>query len=264
MNNCPSCHKLIIPDVPGRAPMSYKPWGDDSEVIILCQTCAEELLASLQKKRSEKAQQKVVWEFLKKVSAAILVLLFIFACAKAAFGAEKEPSMSCSKVHVQGIIRCYANDTNGFDVEWYTIAYGRIEYSDFGLQVELPVHAKYFTLIVMNLTKGNDQLQSGVWARAKPDGSVEYKKHEKGMDPNKDIPEPQNFKRACIVSILGIEGRVFYEPVLIVGETADDYWCLKEGYDKPVNVPKEKVLLAGEHRLMTAADGQRRPCKCPA
>ena len=196
----------------------------------------------------------IVWRFV----LIFIVCFFIIRVAKA------EPAMSCSKAHINGVVRCFASDTNGLDVEWFNIAYGKIEYSDFGVQVALPIHAKYYTLIVMNLTDSNNEAkaQSGIWARALSDRSVDYKKFVKGIDPNKDIPEPRHFQKACVVSILGAEGRVFYDIVLIVGENPDDYWVIKEGYDKPVNVPKEKVLLQGQTRIMKALDGQQRKCTC--
>lgn len=202
----------------------------------------------------------------RKEKLLYIGIALTFLCMMLALGAraEDKPAMTCSKIHVNATVRSIASNTNGLDVEWFTIAYGKIEHADFGLQVELPIHGKYWTLIVMNLTSKTDDtnLQSGVWARAKPDNSVEYITHVRGLDPNEDIPEPKQYQKACIVSVLGIEGRALSEPVLIVGETADEYWVMKEGYDKPVNIPKEKIILAGKFRMIKGADGQQRKCEC--
>lgn len=90
MTHCPNCHKPIIPDLPGRAPMSYTPWGDDSETFILCQTCAENFLAEIKKKKTDKAKQNVIFAFLKKISM-VLVLVFLAVAAVKAFGEEVSP-----------------------------------------------------------------------------------------------------------------------------------------------------------------------------
>lgn len=223
-------------------------------IKYLCRKCDTFIPLDWWEVHHEKCRRKVSWGWV------VFWLIVIVGFANLAYGAE----MTCSKIHVDGIVRCIASGTEGLDVEWVTIAYGKIEHADFGLQVELPIHGKYYTLIVMNLTSGDGKvsLQSGVWARAQTDGKVEYLKHTKGFDPNKNIPEPRTLQRACIVTVGGLEGNAYYETVIIVGENADEYWVMKEGYDKPVNIPKEKIILAGKFRMIKAANGLSKKCEC--
>ena len=255
---CQICHHPCVPDLPGREPYVLEIYKD--EEVIVCRICRDEWNAKLEKAKSEKAKKKVILDFLKKSSLAILIVVLFVFCAKA-FG--QEPAMSCS-IHPAGdTVICQALNADAFDIQWMTIAYGKPQYFAFGREVRLPATHKFWTLFVMSLHKDGEIVkQSAHWFRIRG-GKVEGKPYTKGIDPNKDIPEDKNYRRACIVSILGNEGRVFLEPVLIVGEDDNFYWVFKDGYDKSLNIPKERVLLAGRTGLFKAQDGQVRKCTCP-
>ena len=258
---CQICHHPCVPDLPGREPYVLEIYKD--EEVIVCRICRDEWQAKLAKAKSEKAKKKVILEFLKKSSLAILVIILFAFCVKA-FGADSaEPAMSCS-IHPAGdTVICQALNADAFDIQWMTIAYGKPQFFAFGREVRLPATHKFWTLFVMSLHKDGEIVsQSAHWFRIRG-GKVEGRPYTKGIDPNKDIPEEKNYRRACIVSILGQEGRVFLESVLIVGEDDNFYWVFKEGYDKALNIPKERILFAGRSGLFKAQDGQVRKCTCP-
>ena len=255
---CEYCRKPIIPDIPGLEPKGFTLF--DGEDLIFHAKCAEFIAEKFNKLETPQEQKSLLSKILKALSMVIILEFFVIALANAA-----EPAMSCS-IHPAGdTIICQALNADQFDIQWMTIAYGKPQFFAFGREVRLPATRKHWTLFVMALHDKDGKLvtQSAHWFRIR-DGMVEGKPYTKGIDPNKDIPENKSYKRACIVSILGNEARVFFEIVLIVGETPDDYWVFKEGYDKPVNVPKEKVLLSGRTGLFKAPDGQVRKCTCPA
>ena len=255
---CEYCKKPIIPDIPGLEPKAMSLF--DGEDFILHAKCAEALAEKFNKLETPQEQKAFLSKVLRALSMVFLIVV-ILACARVAFGAE--PQMSCSIYPAGDTLMCQALNADAYDIQWTTIAYGKPQFFAFGREVRLPATHKYWTLFVMSLYKDGEIVkQSAHWFRIQK-GQAEGKPYTKGIDPNADIPEDTNFKRACIVSILGVEGRVFYEPVLVVGETPDDFWVMKEGYDKPINIPKEKVLLYGQTRMVKAADGQQRKCQCP-
>ena len=256
---CQICHHFCVPDLPGREPVAKEIC--EGEVIVLCRLCAEEYEVRLSKVHTERRKIRFMMDFLKKASASCWFLLAVLIT----FNLNAEPTMTCSATTVEGMVVCKVNEVpENLSVMWFTSLYGELKYNDFGNEVKLPITAVVWTRITAILYEkeiDNAKQRFEVWARFSQH-KVEFLRVIKGQDPNKE--KPQTYQKACIASVLGVEGRVFYEPVLIISENADEYIVIKEGYDKPVNIPKEKILLQGQSKMVKGADGQVRRCTCPA
>lgn len=86
MQHCEFCHRPFIPDVYGMNPKILEAFEEDQ--FIVHEHCAQEIIDKMKEKKGNKEQNKVLFEILKKISAACIVLYFLIACGVKAFGSE--------------------------------------------------------------------------------------------------------------------------------------------------------------------------------
>lgn len=72
--HCAYCKKPFIPDLQGFAPQAIKGLGDD-DIFIIHQHCLEDMNAELGQKRTERAKQKLMLDFFKKMSMVFIIAL---------------------------------------------------------------------------------------------------------------------------------------------------------------------------------------------